>query len=124
MHRDRDRAERRAQLVQSRDVVDVRVSEEDGLDADASVAREVDHLLWVEVGIDDHRIVRRIVLDQVGVGPPPPVGRDLDANAQIQEASRATVWTSLTLSSFSIRRESCASESISTVADTTAVLSS
>src|SRR5712664_2919927 len=42
----------------------------------------------------------------------------------LQEASRATVCTSFTPSNFSIRRESCASESISTVADTTAVLSS
>src|SRR4029077_17140323 len=41
-----------------------------------------------------------------------------------QEASRPTVWTSRTASIFSMRRESWASESISTVADTTAVLSS
>ncbi len=40
------------------------------------------------------------------------------------DASRATVFTSLTPSSFSISRDSCARESISTVAETTAVLSS
>src|SRR5258706_210020 len=40
------------------------------------------------------------------------------------DASRPTVCTSRTPSIFSIRRESWASESISTVADTTAVLSS
>src|ERR1700694_2723525 len=40
------------------------------------------------------------------------------------DASRATVCTSFTPSNFSMRRDSCASESISTVADTTAVLSS
>src|SRR6266550_5435949 len=57
--------------------------------------------------------------------------RDLDRRVQPDlfgsarhEASRATVCTSLTPSSFSIRRESCASESISTVVETTAVLSS
>src|SRR3989454_12042455 len=57
--------------------------------------------------------------------------RDLGMDVQVDlarsarhEASRATVWTSFTPSSFSIRRESWASESISTVVDTTAVLSS
>src|SRR5712691_4023519 len=46
------------------------------------------------------------------------------SGTRFHEASRATVWTSFTPSSFSIRRESCASESISTVVETTAVLSS
>src|SRR5438477_1987657 len=55
------------------------------------------------------------------------LGRDGEVDvprSRLHEASRATVWTSFTPSSFSIRRESCASESISTVVDTTAVLSS
>src|SRR5207245_6012439 len=46
------------------------------------------------------------------------------ARALGHDASRATVFTSFTPSSFSIKRDSCASESISTVAETTAVLSS
>src|SRR2546430_12056883 len=55
------------------------------------------------------------------------LGRDGEVDvpgSRLPEASRATVWTSFTPSSFSIRRESCASESISTVVDTTAALSS
>src|SRR5207249_8368034 len=58
---------------------------------------------------------------------PDLVRRCVDMNvprAVRHEASRPTVCTSLTPSIFSIRRDSWASESISTVAETTAVLSS
>src|SRR6266700_150121 len=50
--------------------------------------------------------------------------RDVARVRSVHDAPRATVCTSFTPSSFSMRRDSCASESISTVAETTAVVAS
>src|ERR1700674_752972 len=119
---DRDRSERLEQIRQSPDVVAVGVREEDCLDFHIPPAHQVDHQLRFEVGVDDHCIFRVLVFDKVRVGAELAVGGGLDAN--LHEASLATVCTSFTPSSFSIRRESCARESISTVVETTAVLSS
>src|SRR5260370_19448141 len=68
--------------------------------------------------------MRFLVFDEIGIGAEATFDGDLDMGRHDQEASRATVCTSFTPSSFSMRRDSWASESISTVADTTAVLSS
>ncbi len=103
-------------------MVDVRVGQQNRLDIRVAPAHQLDHQQRFEVGVDDDRILGFVIFDQVRVGAKLPVRRRLDANRH--EASRATVCTSLTPSSFSMRRESCASESISTVVETTAVLSS
>src|ERR1700693_4993996 len=103
-------------------MVDVGGRREYCLDVRTPLPGQVDHQLGFEVGVDDHCIVGVLVLYQVGVRAELAIGRGLDSN--FHEASRATVFTSLTPSSFSMSRESCASESISTVVETTAVLSS
>src|SRR5450759_5245562 len=110
------------QRWQAADVVDVGVRKQDGLDVRVPRPRQVDHELGLEVGVDDNRVLRVLILDEVRVGPELAVRRRLDTKPH--DASRATVCTSFTPSSFSIKRESCASESISTTVDTTAVLSS
>ncbi len=82
MDGDRNRSERIAKLVQPRDVVEVGVREQDRLDIRLAVARSVDDELRLEVGVDHHRIVRVLVLDEVRVRAEPAVGGDLDVQPQ------------------------------------------
>src|SRR5206468_12049842 len=110
------------QRVEAGDMIDVRVRQQDCAHPGVAGADELDHRLGLEIRVDDDRIMRVAVLDEVRVRAELGIGGRLDL--ELQDASRATVWTSRTPSIFSMRRDSCASESISTVADTDAVLSS
>ena len=80
VHGDRHGAECLPQLVESRDVIEVGVREDDRLHVGAARTCDFDDLLGLQVGVDDSGVVRVLVLDQVGVRGEPPVGGDLDVD--------------------------------------------
>ena len=82
VYRDTDGSERSDQVGQARDVVDVGVSQEDRFDVGLPFAHQVDHQLRLEVGVDHHGVVSRLVFDQIGVGMKLAVSRCLDAKFQ------------------------------------------
>ena len=63
-------------------MIEVGVREEDRLHVRTAASRDIDDKVWLEVGVDDHRVVRIFVLDEIGVGAEAAVGGDLDANSQ------------------------------------------
>ena len=96
MHRDRHVAELLPQAVQTRHVVDVGVGEQYRLDVGAAPADQLDHLLGLQVGVDDNGVVAGLVLDQVGVGRELAVGRRLDvepgSQRHVAEGLLATIF--------------------------------
>ena len=79
MNRNRHEAEILEQQRKPGDVVDVGVSEQDRFDVRAALLDEIDHQLRLEVRVDDHRIVRVLVLDQERVRSELPVDGVVDA---------------------------------------------
>ena len=80
VHGDRHGAECLPQLVESRDVIEVGVREEDRLHCGAARACDLDDQLGLQVGVDDSGVVRVLVLDKVRVRGEPSVGGDLDVD--------------------------------------------
>ena len=78
--RDRDGPERLPQLMQSSDVVDVGVGQQDGFHVRAAGFRSFEDQLGFEVGVDHHSVVRLVIVDEVGVGAEASVGGDLDVH--------------------------------------------